>query len=1473
MDRSRRANKSKLDKLAAYKRAREGGSRAIAFEEDDGVLYDEVSEEQYKQIVKGRLAKDDFVVDDGVEGYMDNGMDDWGNGGTDEEDDEEEQRKPRKSGKSSSKVADGPSKKAKPKAPPPAVQPMSMAAYRPTVSADQENDFMSSLLGAMDSLPTEAPTKPRNKKRKSEMVRDNSPPRANGSYRSKQYAYADSSSDGPEPPSDDYVLSPKKKSRTHDYTNGISDDGMTPSMERMGVKSDNEGTDGGFSAGASDFDVDATFDEIDMEAFMEVDEEELKPNVKKVVKKEEVELDLKKPLKPLNGVPPAHPPTNAKKEDDAKPSWLSVYDGLTVAPAAEPLGSTKMSSNSSNFEVLEDDGSLRFFWLDYMEHEGKLYFIGKLKEKTSGQWVSICVTIENLQRNLFVLPRALRVEQDEDGNLVETDVPVEMSDVYSDFDQIRQQAGIKSWRCKPVKRKYAFGEPDVPRDEAEWLKVVYPFEEPTIPSTVSSPNFSRIFGTNTTAFELLVLKRKIMGPCWLNIKHPKVEHKGISWCKVEATVSDPKDINPFAESDADAPKDTPPLTITSLSLRTIVNHKENKREIVCATARIWSNIQIDDPTPPEQLPCTVHTFVRPLGRFPPNFEARAKANGKGVISPMANERMLLSSLLVTIHKADPDVFVGHEFLGVSLDVLLNRMKELKADHWSRISRFRRSRWPNIGRQGSNLRFLAGRMLCDLASDGAKSMISSTTWSLTEMCKTHLKSDRQDIDPDDTAAYFDGSVSSPDRLLTFVRHCELDAHYQMAIASKVQILPLTRQLTNLAGNSWNKTLNGGRAERNEYILLHEFHRLKYICPDKTWGKKAAAAVKAEAEGDDPNGATVGGKGKGKRDKYKGGLVFEPKRGLWDKFILVMDFNSLYPSIIQEYNIDFTTVEPVEDDEDGEERIPDPPDSTTAQGVLPRLIATLVNRRRQVKALMKDKTASQAKLMQYDIKQQALKLTANSMYGCLGFEYSRFYARPLAALTTFKGREILTATRELAESLQLDVVYGDTDSVFVNSGATDLAEALKIAADFKKAVNERYRLLEIDLDGIFQRLLLLQKKKYAAIKVEDGTRTSTEVKGLDMKRREYCALSKNVSQYVLEQILSGEATEIVVEQIHDYLTTIGQNVREGKIKLDDFIVFKRLGKNPEDYPDAKSQPHVQVALRMKTRGGTARSGDVIPYVFCLGASGESSKTGQADKAKHPDEVRKGGKDCQIDYEYYLSQQVLPPIERLCEPIEGTDRARLAECLGLDPGRFRTSTSGEVQEHVFTTLDSQMSDAERFKDTDPFVVRCRKCEGQIAFAPVADRTASLLLPSGPECPACKAPMTTASLQVQLDTQIRAHIARYYEGWIVCNDQTCGMRTRMMGVYARTCLRKDCTSTVAFEYSDAELYNQLRMYHSLFDQQKIIKAARGMDKDKLMEIDTLCTMQAGLLQTLLDTVEKYMLQSGRRWVDMSSLFSFMKV
>lgn len=81
------------------------------------------------------------------------------------------------------------------------------------------------------------------------------------------------------------------------------------------------------------------------------------------------------------------------------------------------------------------------------------------------------------------------------------------------------------------------------------------------------------------------------------------------------------------------------------------------------------------------------------------------------------------------------------------------------------------------------------------------MISSTTWSLTEMCQSQLKLTREDIDPEDVPDLLDGTVSGPESMLRFIQHCEMDTFFQMAIAAKIQIIPLTRQLTELAGNSW------------------------------------------------------------------------------------------------------------------------------------------------------------------------------------------------------------------------------------------------------------------------------------------------------------------------------------------------------------------------------------------------------------------------------------------------------------------------------------------------------------------------------------------------------------------------------------------------------------------------------------------------------------------------------------------------
>lgn len=337
--------------------------------------------------------------------------------------------------------------------------------YRPTVSVEDEEDMFASLMGGLDEAPVAAPVHRKSRKRKPSPGyddRSSSPPPASrfSSYRNKGGSSGvedNASSDGlvddasSVPASDDVVFSPKKKVKTSGAF------GITPAIDRMGLKDDQSGTDEYDSA------FDNSFDGVDMDAFMDVDEEEVKPKVNGTTKKEprEVKLDAKKPI---NGI--------GKKESSDSHQWLSLHESLTVTKddSLGPLNSASASVSTSNISALEPDGSLRFFWLDYLEHEGKLYFIGKLKDKTSGSWVSCCITVENLERNLFVLPRERKI--DEDGD--ETDEVPSQMDVWQDFDQLRRKAGIKRWRAKWVKRKYAFGETNVPK-EGSWLKVPYGF--------------------------------------------------------------------------------------------------------------------------------------------------------------------------------------------------------------------------------------------------------------------------------------------------------------------------------------------------------------------------------------------------------------------------------------------------------------------------------------------------------------------------------------------------------------------------------------------------------------------------------------------------------------------------------------------------------------------------------------------------------------------------------------------------------------------------------------------------------------------------------------------------------------------------------------------------------------------------------------------------------------------------------------
>lgn len=246
--------------------------------------------------------------------------------------------------------------------------------------------------------------------------------------------------------------------------------------------------------------------------------------------------------------------------------------------------------------------------------------------------------------------------------------------------------------------------------------------EPALPIGLKGDTFSHVFGTTTALFEQFVLWKNIMGPCWLKIDDAEFAPlNNASWCKFEVQVASPKAITALTESEN---MDAPPLTVMSIALRTILNVKENKQEVLVASARVYEGIYLGDTTRPEDMPCKTYTIMRPVeGSFPIGFDALARKQ-RGSIMLEKTENMLLAKFLALLERADPDVLMGHQLQDVDYPILLSRLRERKTPGWHRIGRLRRHDWPkNIGKGGASFfaerQLVSGRLICDVANDMGK----------------------------------------------------------------------------------------------------------------------------------------------------------------------------------------------------------------------------------------------------------------------------------------------------------------------------------------------------------------------------------------------------------------------------------------------------------------------------------------------------------------------------------------------------------------------------------------------------------------------------------------------------------------------------------------------------------------------------------------------------------------------------------
>ena len=359
-----------------------------------------------------------------------------------------------------------------------------------------------------------------------------------------------------------------------------------------------------------------------------------------------------------------------------------------------------------------------------------------------------------------------------------------------------------------------------------------------------------------------------------------------------------------------------------------------------------------------------------------------------------------------------------------------------------------------------------------------------------------------------------------------------------------------------------------------------------------------------------GFVAGDVGDGREgERSPGGYVMDSTPGLYEN-VLVLDFKSLYPSIIRTFAID-----PLGLAVQGIEPIPGFDGAAFARDghILPALIESLWSARDVAKR--RDDAA----------RSRTIKILMNSFYGVLGSSGCRFFDPRLASSITLRGHEIILESQRFIESRDLDVIYGDTDSLFVHIGARSEDECVALGSALARDLNAHWtrRLeetlaldshLEVEFETHYHRFLMPtirgsqrgSKKRYAGtVRVE--TQMEVVIKGLEAARTDWTPLARRFQRELLRRVFAGDPWR-------DWMAELAQAVRGGK--HDDELVYrKRVRRDLASY-QTNVPPHVQAARKLGTPGREIR------YVMTVRG---------AEPVALP--------HARLDYEHYLSRQLAP------------------------------------------------------------------------------------------------------------------------------------------------------------------------------------------------------------------------------------------
>jgi len=1152
------------------------------------------------------------------------------------------------------------------------------------------------------------------------------------------------------------------------------------------------------------------------EETMEVEEEEEEEVVPKLQVKKPKPFVAPPVAKPVVAEPPKRVQPPKRREPSPKRRKL--------------VQSTSPRKCENTMTYTGDEDWQYFYFLDAYEDEynnpGTVFLFGKRAILGTKRTESCVVVVKGVNRRLYVLPK----------ETIDGSGRMDFDEVKEEINELAEKAKvtIKIWP-KPMPKKYCFqARPHVPQ-EADYVHVRYPFNQRLLQRVEEDKmTFERVFGLRSSAKEIIVLECGLNGPGWMKIKAKPNEGAKCSWCKSEFIIqngdSAVRMIKTISQTDEYAT--APPLKVMTLAIQT-TKTKKRTDELVCISTAIHDEVFLDGETDTSKK--TFMNYVCPLkGKpFPDGFNDAVRSRGE--TKKFSSEKVMLNAFTAYIQKEDPDVIAGHSIINFGMEVLMTRMRVLGISMWSKIGRRKKTGRNSIPRK----RFIqrgacAGRLLCDTFTSAQEFLFGEKNYSFSALCESQLGQKHQNIDVHKIPDLW----SNPKDLLETVTHCCQDALLVLELMFKLEVLPLTKQLTCLCGNVWQESLMSQRALRNEYLLLHEFHKNGFIVPEKFTKQEKIDMGIIKDDGK-----------KGRRRKkaeYSGGLVLDPKVGFYNTYILCLDFNSLYPSIIQEYNLCFSTMQHwlgLPNDRQVQkmfEDMPLNPEKGDGQALLPEIITMLLTARGQYKKEMKAAQKAGRPFKKLDIKQRAYKLVANSMYGCLGFTNSRFFCMPIAAMITALGRKNLqkAANFAVAEVPQVEVVYGDTDSIMVNTQLksdgkhTHIKQAKQIAHKIKNRLNKTYTKMYLDLDDVFAKFLISKKKKYAALKVnevEGKLETKLEFKGLDLVRRDWAQISSTMGKHCLKIIMGTEDDEECAIRLKEYLSQRCEAMKEGKVPLESYQVTKKLTKDVTDYKEGTHLAHVECAKKMREAGIPANVGDFIQYIIVEGEGQDYAR------AYHIQQVRE--KSMKIDMDYYLKKQIIPPICRLIEPLDTINGPMVGECFGVEVklGSHRSTGGGRnFDGDALAPLDQEQdeeiqfeNEEEKFAECDPLKITCRYCKMDLRYEGVLHPKTFKV---GFKCiltKNCPGYVTEenreqdlAFYKNQIRNQFNAVVRQYYKRTFKCvgmlNPAVCPFQNRRHSIPLGASRHCVCGGTVTESFSALKLNRQLDYFIYLFDVAK---------------------------------------------------------